>query len=207
MSDDGSSRILRVGVVGHRNNRIRPEDAAPLGARVKEVLDRLALIAGGQGANGLSVTSALAEGADRMGARAALASGYRLECPLPFERSEYEKDFSTEASRHEFRALLDAATSIWELRGTRAEGALAYENVGEAVIEHSDLLIAVWDGEEAHGRGGTADVVRAAAATRMPVVWIHLDPHVEIRLIECADGRDLVVAPASRLESAVAALL
>jgi hypothetical protein len=135
----------------------------------------------------LSVTSALAEGADRMGARAAVARGLPLECPLPFSRDEYEKDFEREESRAEFRRLLDIAESVWELSGTRADESGAYAAVGGAVVAHSDLLVAIWDGERARGRGGTAEVVEAAIE-RMPVVWIHPDPAASMRFITSVDG-------------------
>ena len=35
----------------------------------------------------------------------------------------------------------------------------AYEQAGRYVVEHSDALIAVWDGLPAQGRGGTAEIV------------------------------------------------
>src|SRR5205807_7548272 len=34
------------------------------------------------------------------------------------------------------------------------------------------LLIAVWDGQRANGRGGTGDVVQAAVAARIPVIVV-----------------------------------
>ena len=48
----------------------------------------------------------------------------------------------------------------------------AYERVGEALIDHCDMLIAVWDGTAARGRGGTADVVQAARARGRNVIVI-----------------------------------
>ena len=50
----------------------------------------------------------------------------------------------------------------------------AYESVGRFVVRHSDLLIAIWDGDhEGGGRGGTAEIVRYAASVGVPVCWIH----------------------------------
>jgi len=52
---------------------------------------------------------------------------------------------------------------------TRTE---AYEQVGRYVVDHSDVVIAVWDGQQAQGRGGTADVVAYTRARRVPLWWI-----------------------------------
>jgi hypothetical protein len=196
--------VVRVGIVGHRNNRLRPEDIPALVRNVEETLDRVAQMCASRAT--LSVTSALAEGADRLGAEAALEAGYRLECPLPFPRQEYENDFDTDESRREFRKLLCAAHTVWELPGTRGSAPEAYAAVGNALLAHSDLLIAIWDGEEAHGRGGTAEVVHAAAV-RMPVVWIHADPAVENRLLTPDEDGAVITRPVSELGTAVAAIL
>jgi hypothetical protein len=43
------------------------------------------------------------------------------------------------------------------------------------MLDHADLLWAVWDGQPARGYGGTADVVAAARAKGLPVrvIWPH----------------------------------
>jgi hypothetical protein len=45
----------------------------------------------------------------------------------------------------------------------------------ELMLQHSDQLWAVWDGQPARGYGGTADVVAAARAKGLPVrvIWPH----------------------------------
>ena len=48
----------------------------------------------------------------------------------------------------------------------------AYEAAGRAVLDRSDALIAVWDGREAQGRGGTGGVVAEARRRGLPVAWI-----------------------------------
>ena len=47
---------------------------------------------------------------------------------------------------------------------------------GRATVAHCDVLIAVWDGLRARGRGGTADIVQLALARGTPIVHIPLDP-------------------------------
>ncbi len=126
--------------------------------------------------------SSLAEGADRMVADAVLATeGGTLEVELPLVAHEYAKDFVTERSRDEFDALLASATSV---RAPEAEVADAdqawdaeswnasYERAGRTVVDECDVLLAVWDGKPAAGRGGTAEIVAYALRRRVPVVAI-----------------------------------
>lgn len=214
------ARTFRVGVVGHRNNVLRARHIGALEACVAEVLDRIAVaLDDGDAAAGrepgrrtaLCLVSALAEGADRIAARVALddhqeGNRYALECPLPFDREEYERDFKTAASRSEFRTMLGRADVVWELPGERAKSSDAYAGVGEEVVERSDLLLAIWDGEEARGRGGTAEVVRSALDAGKPVVWIHSDPEMGVRLLLSDEGGEAVEAPLSQLETVVAGI-
>ena len=52
--------------------------------------------------------------------------------------------------------------------------ARAYEAAGFVMLANIDLLIAIWDGEDAAGVGGTAQIVSRAIADGIPV--IRLDP-------------------------------
>jgi hypothetical protein len=124
----------------------------------------------------LTLISPLAEGADRLVAEIALAEGYALHVPMPFFQEEYEKDFNDDSSRAEFRALLArAGPNKLEFDGGRvAEEGRSYEAVGRFVARNCDLMIALWDGEPARGRGGTADIVRFAANLGLPVWWVHI---------------------------------
>jgi len=45
----------------------------------------------------------------------------------------------------------------------------AYEKAGFYIAEHSDVMIAVWDGQASQGRGGTAEIVAKARFWRKPV--------------------------------------
>ena len=173
-----TNRGVCVGVTGHRPDRLVGSAIDDLRGCMRDVITTI-LTASPNGR--VTVLSPLAEGADRIVALEALAAGCELSCPLPFPQDEYLRDFATAASRAEFRALLGRATEVIELPGSRAtpEGTeAAYAAVGGYIVGASDLLIAIWDGGSAHGSGGTADVVAAAVASRVPVVWIGaLAPH------------------------------
>jgi hypothetical protein len=68
--------------------------------------------------------------------------------------------------------MLASASSIYELTGERQREAAAYEAVGRVTLDQSDLLLAIWDGDLAQGRGGTAQVVAEAVAQRIPVIHV-----------------------------------
>lgn len=123
----------------------------------------------------LRFLSPLARGSDRLGAREALKLGYTIHVPMPFSQDEYEKDFDTPDDLAEFRELFGSAGEEWlALDGDHKEDAnRAYEAVGRYVVRHCDLLMTIWDGKPAAGRGGTADIVRFAAASGVPVCWLH----------------------------------
>lgn len=120
-----------------------------------------------------TIVSALAEGADRLTAQRLLArQGSGLVAVLPLPREDYATDFVTSASRAEFETLLARADEVAELppRPDRDE---AYEAGGLAMLDLSDVIVAVWDGQGAQGRGGTGEIVAAARERGMPVVWVH----------------------------------
>ena len=189
--------VMRVGVTGHR----RLDDVrGGLTERVRETLREIAeaLVAAHAEQAAcfaadpplLRVISPLAEGADRLVAQVALDGqpalpiAVDLQCPLPFPVESYRLDFIEQSSKDAFDALLARATAIVELPGERRQpdapedapdlqGA-AYATVGEYVIDHSDLVLALWDGGPARGVGGTAEVVARARAQGVPV--LHVDP-------------------------------
>jgi len=183
----------RVGVTGHRPERLVGADAETLRREIRAVLAaaaaKLSALRSQDAARGASafsaeppllrVVSSLAEGADRLvarEARALLPEGVDVElvCPLPFAREEYARDFSPDG-RREFEALL-AGSFVFELDGSREGGKAdeAYEAAGRAMLDTSDILIAVWDGQGARGRGGTGQIVAEAARRGRPVVWVHV---------------------------------
>jgi hypothetical protein len=157
---------LVIGIAGHID--LRENDRLALEASVQEILLTLHKE---YSETPLILVSALAEGADRLAAKAALSShlGVRLIVPIPMPVDLYELDFDT-ASRKEFRALLDQAEAWFELplavnntRETIAKHGphrdLQYEALGKFIARQSQYLIALWDGVNSDRRGGTASVV------------------------------------------------
>jgi hypothetical protein len=180
---------LRVGISGERD--LTTEQSAFLVGQLRDVLnliqttmddlsrsDRVratySMAERAKSDHSCFMISPLARGADRLAARAGLSLGYSLYVPMPFAKTDYETDFTTEADLAEFRELLGEANGNWlELDGAHGDIAnRSYEAVGRLVARQSDILIAIWDGKPERGRGGTADIVRFAAAANTPIIWI-----------------------------------
>ena len=154
-----------VGVTGHRWIRETKE----LISTIDQVIGRIIRTYPGHLPN---VLSPLAEGADRILAKRFLDhQGTKLTVILPIPLDEYVKDFPSEQSEMEFHRLLDHADKVIAMPSltSRAEGYLAG---GRYIIDHCDLLVAIWDGKVAHGRGGTGEIVHLARERGLPLVWI-----------------------------------
>jgi hypothetical protein len=124
------------------------------------------------------IISSLAEGADRLVAEAGLAAGFALEAVLPFHRADYSRDFKTPDSRAAYEGLLRRASAVFELEGQTADSPRAYETAGLIMLANTDLLIVIWDGQQAAGVGGTAEIISRAVADGLPIVWIEpTDPN------------------------------
>jgi hypothetical protein len=181
-------RIFTVGVTGHRLDRLGDADLPALRRRIHDCLQVVRDVATAAAAHSrdvhLVVASPVAEGADRFVAEEAIALGFALYAPLPFQRDEYERDFSTPESRAVYRDLLAGAESVHEFAGTRAAAPAAYAAAGREVLNSSDMLIAVWDGREARGDGGTGQMVLEAIHHHLLTVWIRAAAPHEASLIQ-----------------------
>jgi hypothetical protein len=164
-----------VGVTGHRR---LPTNGGRLRATILAELRRLQ---DGHPDRRMVIVSCLAEGADRLVARLALDHcDAELIVPLPLEPDEYAADFSDEASRREFRGLLDTATD-WLVvsdrsatsipRPTGEERRRRYAGAGAWIVEHCQTLIALWDGKPVRGTGGTGQVVEWMVHRRIPAEY------------------------------------
>lgn len=179
---------LRVGVTGTR--KLTSAESGHVRTHVEEALGHLrqlviAFTSHANGGAGYEMTnppvfraiSPLAAGADCLFAESALAHGFQLEVPLPFAQNIYEMDFPD--SIEHFRSLLrQAAQNVLVLDGgckDSIERDASYEAVGRFVVRNSDVIVAIWDGGHAKGRGGTAEIVQYAAENGVPVLWFLAD--------------------------------
>ena len=190
--------VFRVGVVGHRPNRLQHADLPLLAGIIKEILSAIKnqvecfrkeypFLFSGRLPQ-LRAISPLAEGSDRIFAQQALDLDAALCCPMPFYQAEYEKDFSPDQAQevnslNQFRALLSRARNknmltTFELDGDRSHPGRAYGDCGRIVLSQSDLLVVIWDGHREEKPGGTEEILFEAQHRGLPIVWISaLAPH------------------------------
>jgi len=174
-----------VGITGHRD--LRKEDEEPLREKVREIFSELRET---YPFTPLRLLSGLAEGADRLAAYVALANTVELVACLPMKRSLYESDFVTDASRSEFQELLKSCSQVIHLplaEGNTAENVREqgpqrdkqYRSLGTFLAEHSQILIALWDGTRTELVGGTSWVVQ-----------LQLGEHCDCNTVESASALD-----------------
>jgi len=150
---------MRVGITGHSN--LVPDCIPAVQAALTEVLDQLD--------RPLVGVTCLAPGADQVFARAVLALGGEVEVVLP------ALDYRERLKPHQLAEYdeLRAAATVVSVLPHMSSGRQAYVAANERMLASVELLVAVWDGIPAQGKGGTADVVEQARASGVPieVVW------------------------------------
>jgi hypothetical protein len=148
------------GVSGHRD--LVRTDLPQLQEQLRTVFDRFRSAYPNAS---FELLSPLAEGADRVAAEVALSCGLKLTVPMPMAQAEYERDFATAESLSEFRRLLAAASSQWEVSNgwprtsSSSDGNARpqkYAAVGDLIARTSHVLILLWDGRDNQKVGGTA---------------------------------------------------
>ncbi len=158
------SICLKIGVTAHRD--LSFADEAALSRQVRELFSKLQKTFPSLP---LVVLNPLAPGGDMLVARVALEMGLSLEIPLPMPLQTYEQDFDSPELLEAFHTL-SAQGTVYELplvAGNTLEGIQAcgdardmqYAQLGMYTAGHSELLLALWDGEESQAPGGAASVV------------------------------------------------
>lgn len=196
--------VLNVGITGHRAGALAAPVVQSLEPVVDEVFHQLreAVLMIQEAEDGFcSVTPAelrlhtgLATGADQIAARSARSKGYLIRALLPFHPDEYRNDFEPGDELDEFERALEDADEVIALPGDRSDAVGAYVLVGQSLVEAADVLIAIWDGEEGHGPGGTAHVVELALQSSVPVIHIDINRGADDVRMRALVGGD-VTAP------------
>jgi len=165
---------LIVAVTGHRD--LVPAESPGIRERVQEFLTNLRTEYPDRG---VTVMSALAEGADRLVAEEAIQLGIPLIVPLPMPGPLYIDDFESIKAQESFDYLCSRAAEFYELPitpGNTPESiheqgpnrSLQYAQLGVYLCAHCHILLALWDGKETDKLGGTGQVVRFHRDDVMP---------------------------------------
>lgn len=152
---------MRAGVTGHQELGPAPS--------VRWVSDELRCAL-----NRENVTvglSCLAKGTDQIYARLLKELGIPLEAIVPCRN--IESSFHDPLELKNFQELLMTARYCTTMPFSEPSEQ-AYFAAGRHLVDRSEMLIAVWDGQPARGLGGTADVVKYARMKNVRV--FHLNP-------------------------------
>jgi hypothetical protein len=194
---------LRIGVMGHRvidaaTAPLVEQSAASIFAAIfaaaREALSLPAAAEQFSPGLDLVVISPLAEGADRLLARAGLAQGCILGAILPFPAPEYEQTFDLgdrAAAKAEFRQLLDhaelpAGFGILTLDGDPSPSgrADAFTDCARCLNSWSDVVISIVERDRWNSQSG--DGARNAVDLGIPTIV--LDPHTPGNFTLWIDG-------------------
>jgi hypothetical protein len=171
------SDTLIVGATGHRN--LHAGGVTQLKRRVD---DFLADVARHLPQIELRIMIGMAHGADLLVAQAALRAGWRIDAALPLPLERHLEDFDTNTALELRAVLADPAVTCTVLSAPGgasldarhgAGRSVFYDNLTQALIERTHLLLALWDGKPSSRAGGTADTVKRYLEVRSRFVyWI-----------------------------------
>jgi hypothetical protein len=140
---------MNIGVTGHQN----------LISKHIKTWVRLSLSGYLSKFNDVVGFTCLADGADQIFAEEVLKKGFPLTTIIP--SLNYEKSFSNSNARINFHNLVLRSNNIIKLN-YKYPCEEAYLEAGKTIVFNSDILFAIWDGKDAKGLGGTADIVNFA---------------------------------------------
>ena len=174
---------ITIGVTGHRKITKSEKLCQSLNNIFEKIMDTHS--DSGQRKVKLCVLTSLAEGSDRIVAEAALDfdSDTVIKTILPLSIDDYCNDFSNNESKKQFFTLMESSRFPLTLRESaidreypenlRHEARLkAYEMAGRYVVDHSDVMIAIYDGLPPRGKGGTGEIVQYAKEIKRTIYLI-----------------------------------
>jgi hypothetical protein len=156
---------VKIGITGH----LSLQNPDLIGKSIHQILKHIAEKYPNEQ---LCFYSPASPGADLLSARVATELSIPLFVILPFNQDEYLQTFSVEDKKL-FLRLFNKAEGVIKLSEAKQNN--VYELLGEYLVKNMDVLIAIWNGQEARGPGGTGDVVQGFRQSRKPLAWIRAD--------------------------------
>lgn len=186
---DGST--LRIGISGHQ--QLGDETTQSF---VSQHLQELLLTfqqQAQQRGQSIRAFSSLANGADQLFAQTALKLGIPVEAVIPC--TNYAEGFSAPA-RNDYKHLLNHCAEVHQLPAQTCSEE-AYLTAGHWIVDHSDLLILVWNGLPPKGKGGTGDIASYARVMKRPFIHLHTLRHTvkQYGIFPSEPTREAHVAP------------
>ncbi len=155
---------MKVGITGHQDLG-SIETIAWLTDALETVVHRYRIDMG--------ITS-LAVGADQLYAEILRRNEKEYIAIIPSEG--YEKTFTDPQDLKQYKKLLHGAADKIKLPFEKPSEAAFYE-AGKQMVNLSDMILAIWNGQPAKGLGGTGDIVEYALSIKKPVVHLNTITH------------------------------
>jgi hypothetical protein len=152
---------MNIGITGHQSLKGR-EVIRWLKSELVNDIGKMSDLRGGY--------SSLAIGADQLFAKTILQMKVDLIAIIP--SLGYEETFKG-GHKTSYLSLLSKCKLIETLDFAKPSET-AFLTAGKYVVDKSDVLFAIWDGDRAMGLGGTGDIVQYALSHQKTV--IHLNP-------------------------------
>lgn len=152
--------MLKVGITGHRNLHTKHciQYKRSVYHRLKYLKSRY---------ENLLLLSSIADGADRLVIYEAISLNIPYRVISPMRYNMYIKDFDKK-SKKEFDILLTKAEKVIVMPFIIDRNA-QYELASQYISDHSDLLIALWDGTYNGLQGGTSETVKYHLSQNKPL--------------------------------------
>lgn len=158
-----ATRTFRIGASGHRD--LGGKESRQFAAQSVRAL----LTSYTQHYSDLILYAPLAIGSDQLFVQTALDLHIPVEAVIP--SNGYETHFASDEERAAYQRLLSQCRSV-HLQPFPLPTDEAYLATGRWIVEQSDVVLLIWNGQPAKGRGGTADIASYAWHTGCPFVSI-----------------------------------
>lgn len=152
---------MKIGITGHQDLGAE-ETSRWITTKIEEAIDKYHATLG---------FTSLAAGADQIFAELLIKKKIPYVAVIPCEN--YENTFIGKKSMTNFLLLVEESIEVQRL-GYRKPSETAFLEAGKQVVKASQMMIAVWNGKKAVGKGGTADIVNYAVQNNKSV--IHINP-------------------------------
>jgi 8-oxo-dGTP pyrophosphatase MutT (NUDIX family) len=136
-------------------------------------------------------------GADQLFAQIVLDLAIRLEAIIPCD--QYEEMYRSDNALDTYHHLLNLCQHIHYL-SDEACSEEAFLHAGRWIVDHSNMLILIWNGRPPMGRGGTGDIATYARLKNLPYVHLHTLKHTIKQYGQIADSSPLTTHTAPKRE-------
>lgn len=154
---------MKVGITGHQN---LGADKEWVNEKLEEVIKKYNVKKG---------FTCLAVGADQLYAELLRKNNISYVVVIPSRN--YEKTFNNKEGLNKYLELMGSAEEVIQLPFNMPEEISFYE-AGKKIVDSTDLIFAVWNGNKAQGLGGTGDIVEYARHRRKKVIHINIVDHI-----------------------------